>query len=115
MHAAWAVLAAFSFRARLHDLREAWPLTLLGLVLLVAAAVLVSRRGSAIRLVAFVVAAMFWLAVDGNLDGPTLVRVVRRHGVTLGDLLPLALALASGGLAVHRRRGAVRSTAPRAR
>jgi hypothetical protein len=115
MRIAVAPLSVMSMRARLHDLRDDWPLTSLGFALLVTTIVLVIRRGTAARWVGFAVAALFWLAVNGTVEGPTLLRVVRRHGMTLGDLLPVALAVVAGAVVLHRRRAAVRSAARRAR
>ena len=110
MRIAASMLPVLSLRARLHDLRDDLPLTLVGLAVLLTTVVLVMRRGSAARWLAFGLAALVWLAVNGAVEGPTLVHVVRRHGMTLADLLPLPLAILAGAVAVQRRR--VRSAAP---
>lgn len=91
-----------SARGQLHQLRDSWQLALLTLALLLAAVALWSRRRPAAPwvLVTLGVSVVLWWAFDKAVEGPTLLHVTRRHGVSLADLVPVVLI---GVAAVSRR------------
>lgn len=78
--------------------------TSLGLVALgLAVAVVVWHRGSRRSWAAFAAAWGVWLLLDGYREGPTLLRVTERHGVTSADLLPALVAVPLAGALLWRR------------
>jgi hypothetical protein len=91
-----------SARGQLHQLRDSRQLALLTLALLLTAVALWSRRRPAAPwvLVTLGAAVVMWWAFDKAVEGPTVLHVTRRHGVTLADLVPVVLI---GVAAVGRR------------
>ena len=97
-----AVLVAHTLRGQLHDLRDDLWLALVALVGLAAATAWLIHRPNRFAASWFLVASVFWLAADGSVEGPTLLHLTRRHGLTGTDLLPL-LALALWATVTTRR------------
>ncbi|MGH8894114.1 MAG: hypothetical protein ACRDWY_12560 [Actinomycetes bacterium] len=95
------LLVGWSLRSEVHDLRDRWELTVLAVVVLVGAAWLVRRRRTWLAGLCLLLASLFWLAVDGAVEGPTLLRLGRRHGLTLADLVPVVVVVAA--IALGRR------------
>jgi hypothetical protein len=91
-----------SVRGQLHQLRDSRQFALLSLAVLVVAVVLWFRRRPAGPwvLATLGAAVVLWWAFDKTVEGPTVLHLTRRHGVTLADLLPLVLI---GAAAVGRR------------
>lgn len=91
-----------SARGQLHQLRDSRQLALLTLGLLAAAVALWFRRSPARPrvLVTLGVAVVLWCAFNKAVEGPTVLHLTRRHGVTLADLVPVVLI---GAAAVGRR------------
>lgn len=79
-------------------------LAALALAVLVLAAGLSTRRGR-VGAVVLAAASLLWLLVNGPMEGPVLLEVTARHGLTGGDLAGLTgLALAGYRLVQRLRR-----------
>jgi hypothetical protein len=99
--------AAVSIAADINDLRQNPLLMVLALSCVLGATTLLIRRVTVANLITFALAAVAWLAVDGSVEGPTLVHLTRPHGVTVADLLPIvALGLVGIDRMSARRRSA---------
>jgi hypothetical protein len=82
---------------------------LVALVVLVVLAAVVAwsvAAPSVLRLAVVVAAAVVWLPVNKPVEGPTLLRLDREHGITLSDLLSVAaVVLAALPLLLAQRPG----------
>ena len=78
---------------QLHELRLHPGMLVLALGVLLLAAALLAISPTRPAAAVFGVATLLWWTFDGAYDGPTIVHITNRHGVTLADLLPVACLL----------------------
>lgn len=67
--------------------------TVSGALLLACSLLLVVRHRSRLAQGAFIVSGLLWLIYNAPVEGPTLLHLVAKHGLTAGDLMVPAAAL----------------------
>jgi hypothetical protein len=81
--------ATLGYLAVLREHLSASPVVLLGVFVLLAAALVAAILGSRLAALVLVPLAVIWLVVNRQVEGATLVVLSTRHGITVADLLSI--------------------------